>query len=153
VISQLCTQGRYIKWTRGPGTKDPGPRTQDRGPRTRDRGPGTEDLGTQGPKLAYTICVCTCVSNYLTGIQTWNGLWMNYPYKPCVMYLLDCFTEYSLTHSSCVVHAFVLYVWPEILMTVICVQLLCVLYVYLLTLTPQRSTIFYIHLVKYASDL
>jgi len=24
--------------------------------------------------------------------------------RPCVTYLLDCFTEYSLTHSSCVVH-------------------------------------------------
>jgi len=28
----------------------------------------------------------------------------------CVTYLLDCFTEYSLTHSSCVVHVFVLFV-------------------------------------------
>jgi len=29
-------------------------------------------------------------------------------YRPRVTYLLDCFTEYSLTHSTCVVHVFVL---------------------------------------------
>ena len=112
----------------------------------------TQGPGTQGPESVYTVRVHVSLIARLEYRLVMN-YGMDYPYKPCVRYLLDCFTEYSLTHSSCVAHAFVLYVSHSVAWDSDDGHMRATALCFVCVFAHTHPTMFYIHLVKYASDL